>query len=411
MALLATAATTGRAQWTNPWYSGWTNPAAGWPSFRYPKELRAAGVERQTVAGSLTNTIPTVLGWPSRKWLRITDAALEEMAPRFVDTNGLPQALTNGYPMWTFSNLCVAAGLTNGNFTRCGTNLPGWPNKRDLTERRAVVRLLTMTTNKWASSREVLGGGYEASIADVTNLTYETITNGIAAAEAIATNIVTDATPGFDYYKAMIAEARTRLDRKSVWNVPSPYGTFRACWSRAYSRRNATSAATNYASQVTFYASASYTNEGDQAAIAESWYVPAITYSDSDAVATNVTDWCGDDDAALRGQLPADPPFPDWANYWVGFPISKSLGGSNAVWTIGNTNLTTIPDWLVDQFVAQSWNTNSALAARGYAVGGTYNASTKNIELYPRSYTPADTTFFALYVTENWAVTNGFVYQ
>jgi len=165
MAAIATAASTGRAAWTNAWYSGWTNGNnAGWMARRYGWDINQALLERDKAAIGDGATAQTFTLWPTFSWLRLVDSRIETIAPYYVNHAAFSSAVStngrlaytsptgpggaylydpNAYPAYTFSNLCVAAGLSKGRFTRqtslLSTNKPLWPRKADMEERRQVL--------------------------------------------------------------------------------------------------------------------------------------------------------------------------------------------------------------------------------------------------------------------------------
>jgi len=441
MAAIATAASTGRAQWTNPWYSGWTNPAAGWPSLRYPKEVRAATVERQTVAGAgLTNTIPAVYLWPSRKWLRITDAALQEMAPRFVDQTELSSGTFDAWfasghtnlPMWTFSNVCVEVGLTNGNFTRTGKNLPGWLSKGDLKERRDVVRLLQITTNTATSFTRYMRAAF-VTMTNTGNLEYTELDgiwpDMIDFNETIraSTYDVTNPGPGTVYFdfkgtRTAVAGAMAGCNiRASKWQHSTNHpGSFQTRSARLWSQLTSPSIPTNYAAEVQ-----SYVNVMSNRAALNCRYPNGPTWLNNNQFTltgedevltatfeTNVTIygvayWL-DAEVDISGDTTPD----DGINLWQ--QVNKPTGSNTVIFTFGNTNLyddvpwpATYPGGVVDDM----WLTNYYATIDEWHTLGGYNVGME------ADATGVDAVMSVKGIDENvplainWAVTNGFRYQ
>ena len=251
LCLIVLAAGQSRAAWTNRWYGGWTN-AGGWMAYRYAKDLKLMLAERETVCGhTFSNSTPSL--WPTRRWMGKIDYTVQKMAPYFVDQTRLPSpTLTNGVPVWTFSNACVEAGLTNGAFSwpfwPNTTNAPLWPRKADLVERRAVAALyyLTVKTNEiynpttWPAESNHLGGAYSAW------------SNSLAGAQAYVEN--TQGSFGWGSgYGPFYAYSHIWCRALPSWSKLATNWQYRVSWNRKFTHMDSASFTSNYAADVTAY--------------------------------------------------------------------------------------------------------------------------------------------------------------
>lgn len=416
-----------QAAWTNAWYSGWTNSGPGWMAYRYAKDIDRATIERYNVSGLGNRTNASL--WATGKWLAQIDGAIKNMTPKFMDTRRRVGGTYDSWfstnttiPMWTFSNACVYVGLTNGTFSRSRltTNAPLWPRRRDLDERRDVLRVLSMTTNR---ASEVWRANYKANLGPLfsTNLNIqytwsniediwpdmETLSSNAWAVTAITTNqsVSGSLLAGYASQRGYVYNQRS-----GATNYPDLVGTHAF---KQYARNQSYAMATNYAANVSAYIHVTTNRESLSTRRVEgptlypfSWQVQSDSGAGFTAEYTTnfweygvyysmdntITRYDGD------GNIPAD------GTGYKQYSVAYRTGAVSVVHSgwVGDTNLSAALRLPSAFPVAQSSN-QASLAREGWQIGFANSGAFR--VLYPIEIEKRVLWF------SDWYVTNGFRYQ